>query len=374
MDTPADDRSRTVLTIDDDEKILKFLDIHLASAGYTVIQSTGGNKVFAELDLGAYDIVICDMTMPEVGGMQVVEHLRKISETVQIVMLTGVLDVNMAVEIMRKGAFDYLIKPIRKENLLRVIRMAIDKKELIERNMVLESQNRDYRNFLEKMVDKRTEQLKLAGDKLKDANIELKSLNIQFAQVLAETIEAKDQCTFGHCTRMLHLCSKVGRFINLPEKDMESLEYASLLHDVGKVTVKESILNKPSGLTDGEYAAMKSHALAGEKILRRIKPLQELAKTIGSHHEWYDGTGYPNRLKGDEIPLITRIISVVDTFDAMHADRPYRAGLPLETALEELKKASGTQLDPNIVDAFVDNKLYILDEKVETMRSFMHIP
>jgi HD-GYP domain-containing protein (c-di-GMP phosphodiesterase class II) len=196
---------------------------------------------------------------------------------------------------------------------------------------------------------------------------------MQFALVLGETVEAKDQMTFGHCSRMLYHCTKLGEAIGLPEAELESLEYATLLHDVGKVAVKEAVLNKPSSLTPEEYEHIKNHAAAGERILGRIEPLRVLAKIIGAHHERYDGTGYPNGLKGDEIPVVTRIISLMDTFDAMKSDRPYRKGLPLEVALEELKKIAGTQLDPELVRVFIENKLYVIDEETDTLRSFMYI-
>lgn len=365
--------SRTILTIDDDVKILKVLNIHLSSAGYTVIQSTGGNDVFSHLDGNSHDLVICDIRMPEVDGLNVLDYVRKKSETLPIIMLTGVLDVTMAVEIMKKGAFDYLIKPILKENLLRAVEKAIAHRDLVERNRKLEEENKQYRYFLEEKVKERTAQLGSANQELKDAYAELKSLNMQFALVLAETIEAKDQMTFGHCSRMVYLCSKIGKFLELPEAELELLEYAALMHDIGKVTISDSILNKPSSLTPAEYSNMKLHAPMGEKIVGRIKPLRPLAKLIGSHHEKYDGTGYPNGLRGEDIPLISRIISLVDTFDAMHADRPYRKGLPLGTVLEDLGRLAGTQLDPNLVKLFVENKLYVLDETAETVRSFMHL-
>ncbi len=364
---------RTVFIIDDDIKILKFLNIHLSSAGHKVIQSAGGQDVFSHLENNSYDLVICDIRMPDVDGIKVLEYLKHRFDTLPVIMLTGVMDVTMAVEIMKMGAFDYLMKPILKENLLRTAHKAITHKDIIERNKKLEKENVQYRSFLEEKVQERTEQLGLANMELKNAYAELKSLNIQFALVLAETIEAKDKMTFGHCSRMLYLCSKIGKFLGLPEAELESLEYASLMHDLGKVTVNETILNKPSSLTSEEYENMKQHAYMGEKILGRIKPLQTLAKAVGAHHEKYDGTGYPNGLKGEEIPLITRIISLVDTFDAMHADRAYRKGLPLKIVLDELEKMAGTQLDPNLVKIFIENELYVLDETSDTIRSFMHL-
>ena len=365
--------NRTVLIIDDDIKILKFLDIHLSSAGHRVIQSTGGHNIFSCLEDNSYDLVICDIRMPEVDGVKVLEYLMERSPTIPAIMLTGVMDVSMAVEVMKMGAFDYLIKPVLKENLLRTTHKAFNQKDLVERNRKLEEENRQYRSFLEEKVQERTEQLGLANIELKNAYAELKSLNMQFALVLAETIEAKDHMTYGHCSRMLYLCSKIGRFLGLPEAELESLEYASLMHDLGKVTVNEAILNKPSSLTSDEYENMKQHAFMGEKILGRIKPLQKLAKVVGAHHEKYDGTGYPNGLKGEEIPLITKIISLVDTFDAMHADRAYRKGLPLNVVLGELEKLAGSQLDPDLVKIFIENELYVLDETSDTIRSFMHL-
>jgi putative two-component system response regulator len=365
--------NRTILAIDDDAAIHKILDIHLSSAGYEVIHTTGGKDVFYFLEENSYDLVFCDIKMPEVDGLKVLEYVRKKSEHIPIIMLTGLVDVTLAVEIMKMGAFDYLIKPILKENLLKTVRNALTQSDLAEKNRKLEVENEKYRLSLEEKVKERTEQLAKANAEITSAYAELKSLNMQFALVLAETIEAKDQLTFGHCSRMVHLCSQVGKFLGLSETELEMLEYASLMHDIGKVTISDAILNKPGSLTSVEYENMKGHAVMGEKILGRIKPLQALAKLIGAHHEKYDGTGYPNGLKGEEIPLVARIISLVDTFDAMYADRAYRKGLPINVVLEELEKMSGTQLDPKLVEILIENKLYVLDETSVGFRSFMHI-
>ncbi len=364
---------RSVLLIDDDETILKFLSIHLASAGYKVAASRGGKDVFSVFQQDVFELVICDIRMPETDGIKVLEFMQDKFTAVPVIMLTGVQDATIAVEIMKKGAFDYLIKPVLKEDLLRTVHKAMTHKDMMERNRKLEEENRQYRNVLEERVEERTQQLNKKNMELKNAYAELKSLNIQFALVLAETIEAKDQLTFGHCSRMRFLCLKVGEFLDLPQAELDTLEFASLMHDLGKVTVNEAVLNKKGKLTDEEYEHMKRHASMGERILGRITPLKPLAKIIGAHHEKFDGTGYPNGLKGEEIPLITRIISLVDTFDAMHADRPYRKGLQTEIVLEELRKEAGKQFDPWLVNIFIENELYKIDAEVDIGQSFMHL-
>ncbi|MEE8574133.1 MAG: HD domain-containing phosphohydrolase, partial [Thermodesulfobacteriota bacterium] len=305
-----------------------------------------------------FELLISDIRMPQVEGPEILDYIVENFETTPVIMLTGLNDITLAVDVMKKGAFDYIMKPVKKDALLGAIDRALSHKDLKEKNKTLERENREYQLYLEDMVKARTAELSDKAEQLDAANSLLKNMNIQFVQVMAETIEAKDKYTRGHCERMKAQSKRIGDALELTGEDMETLQYATILHDLGKVGVSESILNKEGKLTDDERIKMEEHSVMGEKILEGISLMGPAAKIVGAHHENFDGTGYPRGLKKNEIPLSSRIISVLDVFDAMHSDRPYRKGLPIENIITELRRVSGTQLDPEIVELFIEKKLY----------------
>ncbi|MEK7773213.1 MAG: HD-GYP domain-containing protein, partial [Deltaproteobacteria bacterium] len=235
---------------------------------------------------------------------------------------------------------------------------ALDHRDLMARNKELERENMEYHLSLEKKVLERTRELDSKTAEVKKAYSILKSMNLQFVNVLAETIEAKDRHTRGHCNRMRFICVEIGRLLGLSENDIEVLEYASILHDLGKIGVNDFILNKNGPLDKDELNRIKEHPEIGEKILQGIPMMDTVAKIIGAHHENFDGTGYPKGLKGGDIPLASRVIAVADIYDAMTSDRPYRKGLPLNVVLDEMNRVSGTQLDPAIAGLFIGHRLY----------------
>lgn len=357
-----EERIRNIFVIDDEEPIRKVLNTHLAKEGFDVTLSSGGHKVFEELKASSFDLVICDITMPEVNGIKVLEFVRDAFPLSPIVMLTGLTDISIAIDVMKKGAFDYVMKPVGKDELMSVIRRGLVHRDLLARNKELELENRQYQVFLEHKVRERTKELNSKAMELQKANCALKSMNIQFVNVLAETIEAKDTHTRGHCNRMRAICVELGRLSGLAPDELEVLEYASVLHDLGKIGVNEAILNKEGPLTEEECSRIKEHAEIGEKILQGVPTMEFVARVVGSHHENFDGTGYPRRKKGAEIPLEARIIAVADIFDAMRSDRPYRKGLPIEVIINEMRRVAGTQLDPGLVALFIENAVYEREE------------
>ena len=362
-----EERKRTIFVIDDEEPIRKVLNTHLSKEGFSVIPSGGGHKVFDLLKESSFDLLICDITMPEVDGIRVLEYVKENFPLAPIVMLTGLTDISIAIDVMKKGAFDYVMKPVRKDELMNVIRKGLVHRDLLVRNKELEVENRQYQIFLEQKVRERTKELNSKAMELQKAYGVLKSMNIQFVNVLAETIEAKDRHTRGHCNRMRRICVELGRLAGLDPGELEVLEYASLLHDLGKIGVNEAILNKEGPLTQEECSRIKEHAEIGEKILRGIPMMEFVSSIIGSHHENFDGSGYPRHKKGFEIPVEARIIAVADLYDAMRSDRPYRKGLPLEVVLTEMKRVAGTQLDPALVELFIGNAVYEHEGEAEPL-------
>ncbi|MBE9532319.1 MAG: response regulator [Proteobacteria bacterium] len=350
---------RNIFIVDDEAPIRKVLKTHLTREGYNVIESSGGNKVFEHLQSNHFDLVISDIRMPEVDGSEVLDYVTKEYSTIPIIMLTGLTDINVAIDIMRRGAFDYITKPVKKAELMNTIDKALNHKDLLERNKELERQNQEYQLYLEDKVKERTKDLSGKAQELNAAYKLLKDINIQFVQVMAEAIEAKDEYTRGHCDRMRIQSLKIGELLELSAEDLETLEYATILHDLGKIGVKETILNKPGKLTEEEFDEIKEHPVIGEKILEGITHMGPAAKIVGAHHENFDGTGYPRGLKGEAIPLASRIIAVADIFDSMYSSRPYRKKLSLDTVLTEIRRVSGNQLDPEIVELFLNEKVYL---------------
>lgn len=360
--------SVSILVVDDEEPIRKVLQTHLSREGFDVTLSAGGSGVFGHFEEGSFDVLVCDIRMPEVDGIDILEHVTTNHPTTPVVMLTGLTDVATAIEVMKKGAFDYLMKPVKKEDLLTAIHKARVHGRLLKRNRELERENMEYQLLLEQKVKDRTRVLNQREEELSRANNKLKSMNMRFVNVLAEAIEAKDRHTRGHCNRMRELSVEMGRILGLDEKQLELLEYSSVLHDLGKIGVSEAVLNKEGPLDERESEHIKEHPVIGERILEGVEMMDEVAHIIGAHHENYDGGGYPRGLRGEEIPLLSRIIAVVDLFDAMKNTRPYRRGLEVEKVLAEMNRVAGTQLDPDLVKVFIENEVYkVVDKFARTL-------
>ncbi|OGQ51992.1 MAG: hypothetical protein A3J24_12575, partial [Deltaproteobacteria bacterium RIFCSPLOWO2_02_FULL_53_8] len=258
---------RRIFVIDDEEPLRKVLSTHLTKEGLAVTLSAGGPGVFELLRSDPFDLVICDIKMPDVDGSRILEFVRTNMETTPIIMLTGFTDIAVAIEIMKKGAFDYLMKPVKKEDLMATIRRAITHRDLLVRNRELEQENLQYQLFLEEKVNERTKELNAKTVELERTYGLLKNTNIKFINILAETIEAKDPYTHGHCFRMRVMSVELGRIAGLSVSDIEKLEYAALLHDLGKISVNEQILNKNGPLNDDELAHIKRHPQVGEKLI-----------------------------------------------------------------------------------------------------------
>ncbi len=347
---------RSIFIVDDEEPVRKALKSHLTEEGYRVIQSPGGSGLIEKLKGSSYELLICDMET--VDGVDLLEFSREHADSAPVIMLTGDSDTSGTAEVVKRGAFDCITKPLKKEDLLETIRKAFDWRDLLLRNRRLEVKLQSLKMALEFKVDERTRELSDRVEKLA-ADLRLaKSANIQFVNVLAETIESNDRFTAGHCNRMRFLSVELGRLAGLTPEELDVIEYAALLHDLGNMNIPETILNKNGPLTEGECSEIRRHPTIGERMLRVIPLMEQVAGVIASHHESYDGTGYPKGLKGTDIPIMSRVIAVADAFDAMSSDRPYRKGLQLEVVLGELTRAAGTQFDPELVKIFIENKVY----------------
>jgi putative nucleotidyltransferase with HDIG domain len=263
---------------------------------------------------------------------------------------------NIAVEAINRGEIYRLItKPWNDDELKATLRQAFDhfdlKGEIKRLNQVTREQNfrlQDMNRNLEAKVRQRTKQLA-------DKHQELRTAYIQTIRALAEAIDAKDAYTRGHSERVAVYSSRLAREMGLRKEMIERVYFSGLLHDVGKIGVPDAIITKPDRLTVQEYLEIQKHPEIGAKILEPVEFLRHIVPCVRHHHEWFDGCdrGYPERLRGDQIPLPSRLILVCDTVEAMTSDRPYRSAMPLETVVRELSKYSGTQFDPVCVEAFL---------------------
>jgi putative nucleotidyltransferase with HDIG domain len=349
-------REHTVLFVDDEVNILRAVQRLLRHEPCRVLTASRGSEALSLLASETAQVVVSDQRMPEMNGVELLSVIRERHPDAVRMMLTGYTEMNVAVEAINHGEIYRLItKPWNDEELKATLRQAFDhydlKSEIRRLNQVTREQNlklQDMNRTLEAKVRDRTKQLA-------DKNQELRIGYVQTIRALAEAVDAKDAYTRGHSERVGVYASKLGRELGLPREVIERIYISGLLHDVGKIGIPDRIITKPDRLTTEEYEEIKRHPEIGARILQPVAFLADVVPCVRHHHEWYDGSsgGYPSRLVGDQIPLPSRIILVSDTLEAMTSDRPYRKGMGLERVLEELRRFSGTQFDPQCVEAML---------------------
>lgn len=348
----------TVLIVDDDRLVRRTLRDILEQAGHDCLDAASGEDALKLLPYRPIGVCVCDIQMGELSGLDVLAFIGRNCSAVPVIMLTGFVNVDVAVTAMKTGAFDYLTKPVKKEELVISVRRALDHRGMLARQKHLEEENAAYRQNLERMVEERTSELEIKTRELERVNAELRKANLDSVKVLAEAIEAKDPYTRGHCLRVSLYAKGIARCLNFGEEELENLEYSVYLHDIGKIGVPEAVLNKPGTLTALEYETVKEHPLIGANIMRGVEFFRGTREVILYHHERFDGHGYPEGLQGEKIPLAARIAAVADAYDAMSTERPYRSALSVGEALEVLRKNRGTQFDPGIVDVFLEDRVF----------------
>mgnify|MGYP005842406723 CR=1 FL=1 len=349
-------QNHSVLFVDDEVNILKALQRLLRGEPFEVLTASHATEALELIDQRQPQVIVSDQRMPEMNGVDFLASVRDRHSDVVRMMLTGYTDMTIAVEAINRGEIYRLItKPWNDEELKATLRQAFDhydlKAEIKRLNQITREQNfklQDMNKNLEEKVRDRTKQLD-------GKNHELRTAYIQTIRALAEAIDAKDAYTRGHSERVAVYASRLGRQMGLRTDLIERIYFAGLLHDVGKIGVPDAIITKPDRLTPEEYEEIKKHPEIGAKILEPVEFLHSIVPCVRHHHEWYDGcsAGYPDRLAGDQIPLPSRVIVVADTVEAMTSDRPYRKALSIEIVVDELRKYSGTQFDPVVVDAFL---------------------
>ncbi len=328
------------MVVDDEEPIREVVSSMLSQSGYKIRQAASGLEALELLDCGEnFELVLTDMMMPELDGIGLLEKIKERFPEIPVVMVTAVHDISVALAAIRNGAYDYLLKPFEREQLLVTIRRALE-----TRNLKIENHN--YQMNLEALVDARTEQLRQAMAELE------RSYDITL-EALGDALDLKDAETVGHSKRVTAYTIKIAGALNVPADTVRVIARGAFLHDIGKMAIPDIILNKPASLTPAEVRVVQEHCRHGYQMLRKIPFLQEAAEIVYTHQERFDGTGYPRGLKGEEIPLGARIFAIADTLDAITSDRIYRPAQDLHAAKKEIGNWSGRQFDPEIVKVFL---------------------
>jgi putative nucleotidyltransferase with HDIG domain len=342
---PAD----RILIVDDEDSIREVVSSMLSSSGFACTQAQSGREALALLQSGEeFELMLSDMMMPVMDGEALLAATKERFPDIPVVMVTAMHDISIALNAIRNGAYDYLLKPFDREQLLATVRRALE-------NRRLKLENRKYQTELESLVTARTEQVRQALASLE------RSYDITL-EALGNALDLKDAETEGHSKRVTAFTIAIARAMGISGDQIRVIARGAFLHDIGKMAIPDAILRKPGALDPEEVAIMREHAYRGYQILRRIPFLTEASEIVYAHQEKFDGTGYPRGLKGEQIPLGARIFSVADTLDAMTSNRPYRAAQPLSAARAEIDKWAGRQFDPQVVKVFLEMPENIWDD------------
>jgi putative nucleotidyltransferase with HDIG domain len=317
-----------ILVVDDEEAIREIVCAILAAAGYACKQAGSGMEALALLNSGeVFELMLSDLMMADLDGIGLLERTKEKFPDMPVVMVTAVHDISVALAAIRNGAYDYLLKPFEREQLLNAVGRSLE-------NRRLKVENRTYQTNLESLVEARTDQLQAAM-----ADLE-RSYDTTL-QALGDALDLKDRETEGHSKRVTAFTMAIARAMGLPREHIDVIARGAFLHDIGKMAIPDRILLKPGKLDEEEKLIMREHCYHGYQMLKKIPFLAEACEIVYSHQEHFDGSGYP------------RIFSVADTLDAIISDRPYRPARSLSEARKEIEAWSGRQFDPEVVEVFL---------------------
>ncbi|MCG3113006.1 MAG: response regulator [Candidatus Manganitrophus sp. SB1] len=333
------EKKGTILIVDDEENIRDILFEVLSNEAYECHRAEGGEEALSLLGERSFELVLSDILMPGMSGIDLLKEAKAADADLSFIMVTAVHAAETAIEAMRLGADNYLIKPFNLDEVILSVEKALQRRRLI-------IENREYQLHLEKKVEERTREL---HDALKKIQASYRAT----LEALGSALDTRDIGTHAHSRRVTHYALLLGRTLGMSGQELEVLERGVYLHDIGKIGIPDDILLRPGKLTKQEMEIMMTHAELGKRLLSRIDFLREASEIVYSHQERFDGSGYPRGLKGEEIPLGARVFAIVDALDAMTSDRPYRKALPFEAARAEIIRSAGIQFDPEIVRVFM---------------------
>ena len=328
-----------VLIVDDESSFRGILALMLREAGIRCMIAASGEEALKVIQEHKVDAIIADLEMPGMSGLELLDKVRQQYPHVVFLIATGVDDLRIGVQAMKKGADDYLVKPLNLDSVVAGLERALERKRL---HLELE----EYRRRLEEMVSERTQQLRTALAQIERGYEDT-------LQALGAAIDLRDSDTAGHSHRVSLYSVKILAGMGGTDTEIKNMATGALLHDIGKLATPDSILLKPGALTDEERGIMQLHVQIGYDLVKRIPFLAEAAEIVLTHHERCDGSGYPRGLKAPEIPLSAKVFAVADTVDAMTSDRPYRSALPFENAREEIRRGSGQRYDSDAAGVFL---------------------
>lgn len=321
----------TVLIVDDEAGIRHLLRRQLSREGYRCEEANGYEQAMGVLSDITVALVFLDIRMPGKSGTELLPEIKRVYPDTAVIMATAVTDIGVAVECLQQGADDYICKPFNMEEVSLGARRALERRRL---QLIV----REYQEQLEEKVEEQAR--------------EIRRLFLGAIEALVFALEAKDKYTAGHSRRVTEIALALGDEVGLSDSELEDLRWGSLLHDVGKIAVDQMIQNKPGALTEEEYEHIMIHPHVGTGIVGPIVN-GSVVDMIEHHHDHYDGSGVNQVSAGSEIPLAARILTVADAFDAMTSDRPYRPAMPVERALDEIRRCVGKQFDPEVAEAFL---------------------
>ena len=338
--------------MDDEVSIRELLADGLESFGWDSRAAATADEAIGLVRRGGVDLVLSDIEMPGGNGIDLLRQVKAFDPDVDVVMVTGVVDLTTALQSIREGASDYVTKPFNLEEVRIVVERTLDKRRLIR-------ENRAYQQRLEEKVEERTRELNVKKREIEVLYQDLQSSYESTLQALVTALDFRDNETQGHSSRVVEYAVLIASTIGVREPEMSWIRQGAILHDVGKIGVPDAILKKPGKLSLEEWEDMKRHPEMGFRMLQHIHFLAPALDIVLCHQERWDGSGYPRGLKGEQIPLGARIFAVVNTFDAMTSDRPYRPAMSIQAAREEVNRFAGIQFDPQVACVFLS-----IDEEV----------
>ncbi len=346
MPEPREPASRIkILIADDDAMVREAVARILAVFGYEVVKAADGEEALALLEPD-FDLIILDINMPEMDGFEVLDRLNALDLGIPVIFLTGAGSMEYAVKAVNLGAYDFISKPIEDLEIFNIkVKRAVEKRMYVRHE-------RAYKENLERQVREQTSELKEKNRLLEEYSHNLEITTLDTMLSLQTALEEKDVYTAGHTVRVTQYAAQIARALGIADEEREVLERACQVHDIGKLVIDISYICKPGPLSETEWEMMRKHPIIGENILKPLSFMSRELAIVRHHHERIDGKGYPDGIGGAELDILTKVIVVADSYDAMTSKRSYRSNLAPAEAMVEMRRCAGSQFDPEVVKVF----------------------